>query len=324
MKANLHREELIYKYLLGELSEGQEIEIEDQAFEDKALQRTISAVESDLIDDYLRGELTDLRKRQFELRFLASANRRKRVEFGAALLAVTQTALPATKPHRTTTLSMLSLRESIAALIQGLTPVARFAATAAVIVIVATAGWRLFRSNQESQMVTAKLGPPAIPHHDPVKPTVENDGRGPSAGDERQPPAAPVQKPLVRPAGPTSVSLALIAGISRSNEARPKLLIPSSARQVRLRIALDPLDDYEKYRLELRDRTGMQIYIKELRARTTPSGKTINLNLPARSLSSGSYEITVKGFSDQQLSDVIGYHYFDVVKSSSVPSPCSQ
>jgi hypothetical protein len=209
---------------------------------------------------------------------------------------------------------MLSLRESIAVLIQGLTPVARFATTAAVIVIVAITGWRLFRSNQESQMVTAKLGSPAIPRPDPVKPTVENDRRGPSARDERQPPAALAQKPLVQPAGPTSVSLALIAGLSRSNEARPKLLIPSSARQVQLRIALDPLDDYEKYRLELRDQTGMQIYLKELRPRTTPSGKTINLNLPARSLNSGSYEITVKGLSDQQVSDVIGYHYFDVVK----------
>src|SRR5215216_599304 len=88
MKHHTINDELIVGYLLGDLPEEKQSEIEDRAFQDEQCLREILAVESDLIDEYVRGELSDSARRQFESRFLASAERRRKVEFARALASV--------------------------------------------------------------------------------------------------------------------------------------------------------------------------------------------------------------------------------------------
>ncbi len=82
-------EELIVRYLLGELPEEKQSEIEDRAFQDQPYLQLILAVESDLIDEYVQGELSDSTRRQFETRFLASGERRRKVAFAKALMGLT-------------------------------------------------------------------------------------------------------------------------------------------------------------------------------------------------------------------------------------------
>src|SRR5215211_5709259 len=88
MAADLNNEKLISRYLLGELSEEQQVEIEDRAFANKEYLASITAIENDLIDEYVRHELSEADRRKFESRFLASAERRKRVEFAKAFARV--------------------------------------------------------------------------------------------------------------------------------------------------------------------------------------------------------------------------------------------
>src|SRR5215217_9468494 len=85
---SVDNEKLISRYLLGELPEEQQVQIEDRAFSDKDYLATITTVENDLIDEYVRGELSAADRQRFESRFLASAERRKRVEFAKALRSV--------------------------------------------------------------------------------------------------------------------------------------------------------------------------------------------------------------------------------------------
>jgi hypothetical protein len=123
MAADLNNEKLIARYLLGELSEEQQVEIEDRAFADKEYLASITSVENDLIDEYVRHELSDADRRKFETRFLASPERRKRVEFAKALALV-----PAEAPApEKTIISQWSWRESLYAFISGLNPAAKFA-----------------------------------------------------------------------------------------------------------------------------------------------------------------------------------------------------
>src|SRR5215213_7410378 len=123
MATNLNSEKLIAQYLLGELPEEQQVAIEDRAFEDKEYLATITAVENDLIDEYVRQELSETERLRFEERFLASADRRKRVEFARALasLASEVSEQPVISPAR------VSWRESLEAFIRALSPVGRFA-----------------------------------------------------------------------------------------------------------------------------------------------------------------------------------------------------
>ena len=78
-------DDLIVQYLLGELSENQQVELEDLAFQDAVLLNNITAVEHDLIDDYVAGQIRDGRRERFESHFLTSAERRNKVAFAKAL-----------------------------------------------------------------------------------------------------------------------------------------------------------------------------------------------------------------------------------------------
>src|SRR5215203_3217292 len=138
MKADLNSEELITRYLLGELTEEQQIEIEDRAFSDQEYLGTITAVENDLIDEYVRHELSDRERRQFESRFLASAERRKRVEFAKALAGVAVEA-PAVQKD----VAGWSWRDALYAFLNGLNPAARFATAAAMLLLLVGGAWLL-------------------------------------------------------------------------------------------------------------------------------------------------------------------------------------
>src|SRR5689334_9381277 len=133
---NINDEKLIARYLLGELPEEQQVEIEDRAFADKEYLASITAVENDLIDEYVRHELSEADRRKFESRFLASAERRKRVEFAKALSRVAPIA-------EKTVIPQWSWRESLYAFISGLNPAARFAFAAAMLILLVGGAWLL-------------------------------------------------------------------------------------------------------------------------------------------------------------------------------------
>jgi len=79
---------VLIRYLLGDLTESEQVEIEERAFRDQQYLLEIEAVECDLIDDYVRGTLSESQRRQFEDRFLASAERRRKLKFAKALETV--------------------------------------------------------------------------------------------------------------------------------------------------------------------------------------------------------------------------------------------
>jgi hypothetical protein len=91
--------ELILRYLLGQMSEPERLEVQDRLFSDDEFCDSIAEVETDLIDAYARGELTPAEREQMEQSILASPAARKRVEFAAALAGVAPAgALRSDKP----------------------------------------------------------------------------------------------------------------------------------------------------------------------------------------------------------------------------------
>src|SRR5512142_2012774 len=82
-------EGLLQKYLLGTLSEEEQVKVEDRAFADAGYLGALEAAEADLIDAYVRGELPSRDRRRFEDRFFLSPQRRSKVEFARALARVT-------------------------------------------------------------------------------------------------------------------------------------------------------------------------------------------------------------------------------------------
>jgi len=100
MKQRADSEKLMIRYLLGDLPEDEQIRIEERFFTDDEYFEQLLALEDDLIDDYVNGELTDREREQFEEYFLASPTRRQRVEFAktfmraGSLPALAEIAMP--------------------------------------------------------------------------------------------------------------------------------------------------------------------------------------------------------------------------------------
>jgi hypothetical protein len=100
MKQRADSEKLMIRYLLGDAPEDEQIRIEERFFTDDEYFEQLLALEDDLIDDYVNGELTDREREQFEEYFLASPTRRQRVEFAktfmraGSLLPLAEIAMP--------------------------------------------------------------------------------------------------------------------------------------------------------------------------------------------------------------------------------------
>ena len=79
------------RYLLGDLSEQERIEIEDRYLSNKEFFDELVVAEDELIDDCVRGKLSGKDRELFEQNFLTSTARRERVKSSRALMEFADT-----------------------------------------------------------------------------------------------------------------------------------------------------------------------------------------------------------------------------------------
>ena len=103
MEPKFHDDKVIARYLLGELPEAEQAELEEHAFSDSDYLQQVRAVEKDLMDEYARGELSGPERAAFEQRFFASAHRRRQIEFARALVQVAEESPPSASSAAATT-----------------------------------------------------------------------------------------------------------------------------------------------------------------------------------------------------------------------------
>jgi len=321
---SVNNETLIARYLLGELPEEQQVEIEDRAFSDKDYLATITTVENDLIDEYVRGELSAADRLRFESRFLASAERRKRVEFAKALRTVVST-VPEKNAIQTAT--GWSWRESLYAFLNGLNPAARLAFAAAAILVVAGAALLFVETlrlrRQVTQLQAEKQAGQDFQQaleaerkrNEELNARLDQEKQQREQTDEslRQLTETPEAKNPAPP--PVIASLTLLPGLSRGGGQKPTLDLSNDARLVRLQIGIDPEEQYKSFVVELRTLAGRQVWNREnLASRTRRGSRAVGLTLPATVLKSGEYELRLRGLTEGGGSEDVGFYYFNVRK----------
>jgi hypothetical protein len=325
MAADLNNEKLIARYLLGDLNEEQQVEIEDRAFADKEYLALVTSVENDLIDDYVRHELSETDQRKFESRFLASAERRKRVEFARALARV-----PVAAPERTVVSepARWSWRDSLYAFISGLNPAAKFALVAAMLVLLVGGAWLLTetlrlrnqltqlqaqnqaRQNELQRQVDAerKRSEELNAQLTQEKQQREQSDESLRQLSEKESETSPAPRPII-------ASLILLPGLSRGAGDKANLVMPEDARLVRLQIGIDPEEQYKSYAVEIHTVAGNQVWTREnLAARSRRGARVVGLTLPATALKPGQYELRLRGINESGRAEDVGFYYFDVKK----------
>jgi hypothetical protein len=325
MAAELNNEKLIARYLLGDLPEEQQVEIEDRAFADKEYLALVTSVENDLIDEYVRQELSETERQQFESRFLASAGRRKRVEFARALAGV---PVAAAEPERVVVSqpAKWTWRDSLYAFLIGLNPAAKFA-TVAVMLFLTFGGVWLFAETMRLRNQLTQLQAQNQTRQNELQQQVEAERRRSEELNARL-----TQEKQQReqsdeslrqlsetgsetPARPVIAALTLLPGLSRGGGEKSSLILAGDARLVRLQIGIDPNEPYKTFAVELRTAAGRQVWTREnLTARTRGRARAVSLTLPASALKSGDYELRLSGRQEGGESEDVGFYYFDVKK----------
>lgn len=79
-------ERRIVSYLLGQMSEEEKEQFEDECFAQKSWPSQIKLIEEELIDAYLHGEMEPGQRELFERNYLITEGRQERVKVAAALL----------------------------------------------------------------------------------------------------------------------------------------------------------------------------------------------------------------------------------------------
>ena len=326
-------EGFIVRYLLGDLSEQEQVGVEDRAFSDADYLQNILAVEADLIDEYVRGGLDQNERRQFETRFLASSERRQKVDFAKALARVTGESV-ATETVRRPALTVTpdKWRHSFIASLRGASLAVRFSFAAASVVFVIGIALLVAqtvklrgeikqlqaerRERQQNQQTLEQQFADERARNQELAAAFQREQQQRERNEE-------VIHELERgrddsenkPSQPTVLSFVLLPGVSRSGGAPPKLTVPLAARFVRLQIGIEPGDEYKSFGVELLTQGGQHLWSqKNLSARSGRAGRVVVLNLPAGLLGAGQYELALKGVTEEGKTEDVGFYYFEVLK----------
>jgi hypothetical protein len=335
MENEAYNEALIERYLLGELPDDEQIRLEDRAFSDHQYLQNVLAVENDLIDDYLRGSLPERKQRQFETRFLASDERRQKVEFARALAKVA-TKSAAAEPVRqpVSALAPASWWDSFVDLLRAANPAAKLSLAAASLALIIGIPWlvaqtiklrgeinRLQAEQQARQKDLEQQVAGARTRSEELTGQLQREKAQRERSEELAHQLEQEREKLLSAqkdqSAPTTTiaSLILLPGISRGGGNRLQLVIPPPVRLARLQIGLEREDEYQSFRVEIRTAQGQEVWTQDrLRPRTSGAGRVVKLVVPGSAFDAGQYELTLKGVIDQQKTEDVRYYYFDVLK----------
>ncbi|MGH9836665.1 MAG: hypothetical protein ACREBD_20980 [Blastocatellia bacterium] len=307
MRTQNAEDELLVRYLLGQLNESDAERIERDYFNDDDFYERLEAVEDELIDAYARDGLRAEEREQFEKYFLRDAERRERVEFAREWLSLISRTPGVAQPveeraRRTGWFDFLPFGKR-AALIP-LTAVALLALGTWLAIQTARLGRQLDqmsaeRARQEKterqlqQQVDAERR-----RSEQLLAELESER---NRREDRSAPASSL---------PVIVSFILSPGLPRDAGDARRLAIPPEATQVRLWAAFKA-GDYQSYRAELQTVEGRVIWSQRgLTVKPRREEKMALVTIPARRLKDEDYILVLKGVAPTgELSDVSEYSF---------------
>jgi hypothetical protein len=286
----LPSDETLIHYLLGELSEHDQNQIEEKYFPDDGAFERLCALEDELIDRYVRGELSEAQRKRFEERFLQSTEQRKRIEFARSLVLSIPGPPVLARVH-------LPSKKAKAWLPFWSTPrLAVFLPAALGLVAIIVLGtWWLRHSHTPSETRVQQ----------PQGSGEEQAARAPGQAL----PQAPYQTPESQIA-----TLILTPDITRGTGNETRLVLSPKAEVIELIASLE-LVEFETYRAEIRRVGGQEVWIeKDLHPRETPPMKGVVLRVPAKVFANEDYILTLRGTAPSGRLQTAAEYSFRIVR----------
>ena len=303
----LDNHELAKRFLLGNLSESERAEIEDDFLARDDSYQELLLAEDDLIDAYVRGELPASERALFEQRRLTSAHSRARVEFARTLFdSVSGKAVPDRVPDRPAPwwqfLSGGVVRRP--ALGYGL---------AAVLLLVVLGGlWFVMNTWRTRPAPEQAQGTQSTPVRPPESPAPMRAAEDQNLVRRETP--SPVKETPSRPAPPPVIATFTVPfGLARDASAAAPLILPAGATEVRLRLTLEG-EPYRNYRAVLSTPEGRRISSRKVTNRPLMKSADLTLTFPAELFQNGDYVLDLSGANTPGKWEGVADYAFRIVK----------
>ena len=309
---------LLIRYLLDDLSEGEQDRVEERYSSDEAFYSKLLATEDELIDSYLQEDISPHDRAKFEHVYLTNPHRRKKVESNKVLLELVDNMLSPALLHRR---FIASLRQTFS------NPSVSVSYSFAGLLIVALLGvglcWMLWeRARMHNELEQAKAQwtqkekdyekqiaalnqPSASPQPSPASP----DKQETATDVPRKEVAAP------RRWSPVVAFALQRGGRTRGGEAgalKP-LVIPRGAVLVKLTVDVVP-NDYPNFRVIVERPGGQEVWDGTVGSnRSGFSTKKIVLNLPVTLFQHRDYILKVTGDSPDE---ILAFHHIAVINQN--------
>jgi hypothetical protein len=294
-------ENVLRKYLLGDISPEEQEEIELWLMSNENAYDLLEAAEDDLIDDSLAGRLGTGDLDRFHHHFLIAPERQRKLRFSRSFRRAVDAAAqpaPVVLPSRLGLLDILRYRPAF------------FYAVSALIVISLTATvWsftKVMELQSELRTVTAQLAD-AGRNRDELKRRLDESEAATRALQVAIPPAN------LSPA-PVLLAMNLVPGITRSSNEIPTITLAANASRVRFSLAL--LDDnFTVYRASLMNADSREIWVENKVSPTASrDGKAVVVTVPTEVLSSGDFSFNLLGIPESGTPESAGRYYFRAVR----------
>jgi anti-sigma factor RsiW len=308
-------DQMMRRYLLGELSESERSALEEKYFTDPQAFSQLLETESELVDGYVRGQLSKEVTERIEKFYLAHPARNNRVKFAAALttrLDKIEEPAPALAP--------LSLRrpwwERPLAWFRGSGPTLRFSVAVGILLVMIGGVWIFVESRRRQrefdQAVAAREEEQRKREREQSQSTNSNQAIVTST-PQQVPEPSPSPTEVV---APRSVSLTLAVGGVRGGDSprTPTLVIPSGTTQARLLLNLKD-NNYTTYRASLKTVAGAEVFSQtNVKPAKMRSGASFVFAVPVNRFVAGDYVLTLQGVNPDGEVDDLSKSLFRVEK----------
>jgi hypothetical protein len=309
---------MLARYVLGGLSDRERERLEEEYFEDDEAFEQIMIAEEDLIDAYVRGELSAEERAQFEAHVLTSPQMRERVQFARALAGAVSDARPAGVASEAADVP----RPGFIAALFGRGAALRLTFAAAAVVVVVFLAWFLFvrvRTREESQPVRAELTPtveptresqpPATPEQAQVPTPPEVEPTRPTTNGGPQPSPGRSNNQIPRP---SVASFVLTPGLVRGGGGAT-LQVPRNASSIALRLNVEA-NTHTSYRAVVETADRREVWRADSIAPPIAGGTLALPALPARDLPPGDYILLLSGKRPDGTFEGVADYSFRVVR----------
>ncbi len=324
MNDNATSEDILIRYLLGQLSEEEQSQVEERFIGDSEYYEQLLMTEDELRCAYARGTLAPAERERFEKRFLIYADERKKVEAARAMInELSSIAVEERTEAVIASSEKRNWRERLMAIADLRSSARRFAMAAAVVALLLAFAWMVTETSRLRRQVSQMESRRTTREQEVEQQSAEQQSRveqlnreleeerNRRARLEQEITQLREQSPADDTTRPSIISLILAPSRVRGGGETKKLTISDDSAQVRLLLNVGE-SAHRSYQAVILNSDGAQVWSRRgLRV----SQKVVVVTVPARLLTEDDYEINLKGLADSGELQRVGDYYFTAIKT---------